>query len=124
MDIDFGQIENLEDDVDYEKSLIGELVMPYWVETEVVNPTDKKQTFTIPKGRMISPKNLRDKVQNLVVLKDTKVTIPPKGKAIVTVPTDCTDPNHPPPSNTTMEVSIFGQKKRPDKNIFPGRSMR
>lgn len=97
--------------------------MPYWVEIEVANPTDHDQAFTIPKGRMISPKNLKDKTQNLVVTQDTTVRVPGKGKVIVTVPTDCTDPHSPAPRNTTMEVTVFGQQQRPNDNVFPGRSM-
>jgi len=96
--------------------------MPYWVEVEVVNPTDTAKTFTIPKGRMISPKDLKSKVQNLVTTQNTKVTVPPKGKVVVTVPTDCTDPSFPPPNNTHMDITTFGQRERRD-NVFPGRKM-
>lgn len=96
--------------------------MPYWVEVEVVNPTDSPRAFTIPKGRMISPKDIKSDVQNLVVAKNTSVTVPPKGKAVVTVPTDCTDPNFPPPENTIMDITTFGQRERRD-NVFPGRLM-
>ncbi|MCD6261977.1 MAG: hypothetical protein J7J52_03015 [Deltaproteobacteria bacterium] len=98
--------------------------MPYWVEIEVENQTDKERVFTIPKGRMISPKDIKDKAQNLVTIKDVTVKVPPKGKVIVTVPTECTDPSYPAPNNTTMDVTVFGQRERPDNiKIFPGRSM-
>ena len=98
--------------------------MPYWVEIETVNPTDVQHTFTIPKGRMISPKSLdgKGKVQNLVVTDNTTVTVPAKGKAIVTVPTECTDPFYPAPSNTFMDITTFGQKERKG-NVFPGKRM-
>lgn len=96
--------------------------MAYWVEIEVANPTDTERTFTIPSGRMVSPKDVKSRVQNLVTTKPTKVTVPSKGKTIVTVPTECTDPSFPPPSNTIMDVTTFGQRERRD-NVFPGRSM-
>ncbi len=96
--------------------------MSYWVETEVVNPTDRSRSFTIPQGRMISPKDLKGRVQNLVVTQSTKVTVPARGKAIVTVPTQCTDPSYAPPSNTLMDVTTFGRRERKD-NVFPGRRM-
>jgi len=96
--------------------------MPYWVETEVINVTNTPHTFTIPKGRMISPKHLDSRVQNLVVTENTTVTVPPKGKAIVTVPTECTDPSYSAPNNTLMEVTTFGQKERKG-DVFPGRRM-
>jgi hypothetical protein len=97
--------------------------MPYWVEIEVINPTNTERAFTIPKGRMISPKNINDKVQNLVVIKDITTTVPPNGKVIITVPTDCTDPSYPVPHDTTMSVTVFGQQERQDENVFPGRTM-
>jgi len=96
--------------------------MPYWVEIEVANPTEIEHTFTIPKGRMISPKDLRSKVQNLVATDNTTVTVPPKGKAIVTVATECTDPSYPAPNNTIMDITTFGQKERKG-NVFPGKRM-
>jgi hypothetical protein len=96
--------------------------MPYWVEIEVNNPTSKPHVFTIPKGRMISPKDINSKVQNLVVTNDRTVTVPANGKIVVTVPTECTDRHYPPPTNTTMEITTFGQKVR-SANVFPGRSM-
>ncbi len=96
--------------------------MPYWVEIEVENKTDAARSFTVPKGRMVSPKDLKSKVQNLVVTNDTKVTVPAKGKVVVTVPTECTDPSFPSPRNTVMDITTFGQKERRD-NIFPGRRM-
>lgn len=97
--------------------------MPYWVEIEVTNQKNKPYTFTIPKGRMISPKNINSKVQNLVVTDDHKVTVPAKGKVVVTIPTECTDPHYPYPSNTTMDITTFGQRQRSQTNIFPGRTM-
>lgn len=96
--------------------------MAYWVEIEVANPTDTERTFTIPRGRMVSPKDVKSKVQNLVTTKPTKVTVPPNGKTIVTVPTDCTDRSFPAPSNTVMDVTTFGQRERRD-DVFPGRRM-
>lgn len=96
--------------------------MPYWAEIEIANTTDKARILTIPKGRMISPKDKKSNVQNLVTTSNTKVTIPPHGKAIVTVPTECTDPSFPSPSTTVMDVTTFGQQERRD-DVFPGRSM-
>ncbi len=98
--------------------------MPASFETEfeVVNPTDQPRVFTIEAGRMLSPKDLKGKVQNLVVTKTTTATVPSKGKVIVTVPTDCTDPRYAPPHRTAMEVTVFGQKQR-QADPFPGRKM-
>ncbi len=97
--------------------------MTYWVEIEIVNPTDADRVFTIPKGRMISPKDLKDKAPNLAVLKDTRVKVPAKGKAIVTVLTDCTDPDLPAPNKTEMDVTVFGQKQRQNIAVLPCRKM-
>jgi hypothetical protein len=96
--------------------------MFYWVEIEIENPTANPHTFTIPKGRMISPKDPKSKVQNLVVQKSTKVTVPANGKAVVTVPTGCTDPPLKGPDNTPMDITTFGQRERSSK-VFPGRTM-
>lgn len=99
--------------------------MTYWVQIEVINPTDKAHVFVIPKGRMISPKNIHTnaKVQNLVVTADTTANVPPNGKVIVTVPTQCTDPHYPAPNNTIMDITTFGQTQRPNPNVLRGRSM-
>ena len=35
----------------------------------ILNPTDHPRVFTIEAGRMLSPKDLRSKVENLVVTK-------------------------------------------------------
>lgn len=94
----------------------------FLTEIEVVNPTDQPRVFTIEAGRMLSPKDLRQKVQNLVVTKNTTATVPPKGKVIMTVPTECTDPSYPGPSRTAMEVTVFGQKQS-QADPFPGRKM-
>ncbi len=97
--------------------------MTYWVEIEILNPTDADRVFTIPKGRMISPKSLKDKTPNLVVLKDTKIRVPSKGKAVVTVLTGCTDPDLPAPDGTEMDVTVFGQKQQQPVDVFLCRKM-
>lgn len=94
----------------------------FLTEMEVRNPTDQPRVFTIEAGRMLSPKDLRSKVQNLVVTKTTKATVPPHGKVILTVPTDCTDPSYAPPNKTVMDVTVFGQKQS-QSDPFPGRKM-
>jgi hypothetical protein len=94
----------------------------FLTEIEVGNPTDQPRIFTIEAGGMLSPKDLRGKVQNLVVTKNTKATVPPRGKVIVTVPTECTDPSYPPPRRRAMDVTVFGQKQS-QADPFPGRRM-
>jgi hypothetical protein len=93
------------------------------VEIEIINPTDADRVLTIPKGRMISPKNLKNKAPNLVVLKDTKIKVPSKGKAVVTLLADCTDSDLPAPNKTEMDVTVFGQRQKQFIDVFPCRKM-
>jgi hypothetical protein len=85
--------------------------MPFLVAVEVENLTNKKQTVTIPAGRVFMPKSL-GKAQSLVVTKSTKGTVPRRSKSMIYVPTECIDPPLPPPANVPMSMTIFGQKQR------------
>jgi len=85
----------------------------FMVSYRITNQSPKPAVFTVPAGRILAPKGGHlGKSQALVVTQSVQQTVPPNATITVTVPAACIDPPLPPPANTPMVTTTFGQRQR------------